>query len=442
MSKHQQLFGTDGIRGKAGKFPIEPNTIQKIGTAAALVLGKKQKLFVIGKDTRESSDMIERELSAAFAKQGIQVILAGVTTTPAISFVTRSIKADAGIMISASHNPAQDNGIKFFNAAGKKISEKDESAIENEVYKQDEVAAKNGGEIKEDKEVSEEYIQYVITHFSDSINENTKIILDAANGAAYQTAPRILNALNLKIIEINTAPNGKNINENSGAVYPEVAQEKVLEEKADIGIVLDGDADRIVLIDEKGDVVDGDTILAMVATHLLKKSALTNKSIVVTNYSNLALDELIESMGGRVFRVQNGDKYVMRKMQEENSVIGGENTGHIIISNINPTGDGIVAALQVIQIMSETGKSLHKLASILKKYPQVVSSVSVEKKIAFENIPGFNEELERIRKELGSKGRCFVRYSGTEMKARIMVEGENKKEITQMAERLANLLRN
>ncbi len=440
----KKLFGTDGVRGKANKYPITAEIALKLGKATAIVLtnGKKKPLFLIGKDTRASCYMLENALTSGLTSMGANVLLVGPCPTPGVAHLVRSFNADAGIMISASHNPYMDNGIKFFDKKGYKLPDKIEAKIENlvlnEDMKTDHINSDNIGRAKRIDDAQGRYIEFVKSSIKNASLKDLKIVLDCANGAAYKVAPLILSELGARIIVLGNQPNGVNINKDCGALHPDLVKTIVLKHKADAGISLDGDADRIIMVDETGKIIDGDYILAIAALDMLKKDKLNKNTVVITEYTNLAFDELIKKHNGNVVRTKNGDRYVIEKMLKHNYNLGGEFSGHIIFSDYNSTGDGMVAALQILNIMKQTNKPLSRLASLLKKYPQVTVNVNVKEKKPLDKMTNVQREIKNAENILGKKGRFIVRYSGTEMKARVMIEGPNESIIKKLADNIAN----
>ncbi len=439
----RKLFGTDGVRGVANKYPVTADIALKLGKAAALVLAKKSKskpVFIIGKDTRLSGYMLENALTAGLTSMGADVFLVGPMPTPAVAHLVKSFAADAGIMISASHNPYTDNGIKFFDSNGHKLPDEAEEKIEEYVFKGIKtgyIGPKNIGRAYRIDDAQGRYIEFAKSTIGNAKLSGIKIVLDCANGAAYKVAPLILKELGADVVVLNDKPNGNNINKNCGALFPEVIKKAVIKYKADLGITLDGDADRIIMADEKSNILDGDYILAIAGLDMLKKGTLKKNTIVATQYTNLAFDELIKKNKGKVVRVINGDRYIIEEMEKHGYNLGGEYTGHIIFSDYNPTGDGMVSGLQILKILKSSGKKLSSLASALKKYPQVVVSVDVAKKIDFSKMKSLQAEIKKAEKALAKKGRYLIRYSGTEMKARVMVEGPDKSLVVKIANALA-----
>lgn len=441
----EKLFGTDGIRGIANKHPVTPELMVKVGKAAAIVLSnnKKRPKILIGKDTRLSGYMIETALTSGICSMGADVLLVGPMPTPAISHLTKSFAADAGIVISASHNPANHNGIKFFSKEGLKLSKEIEDKIEKLALNDINSAHINGGSIGKAYRIDDargRYIEFAKASIKNRNLSGIKIVLDCANGAAYSVAPIIFQELGAEVIVVNNRPNGLNINLNCGSLYPEVIQKIAKKEKADIGVALDGDADRVAMVDENGDIIDGDQIMAVCGLHMLKNKELKNNTLVATVMSNFGLDEAVKKAGGRVFRTQVGDSYVMEGMIEHDSNFGGEQSGHIIFGDYSTTGDGIITTLKILDIMKEKNAKLSKLASSMAKYPQVLINVKVREKKPFEKMPSFTKirgEEERLK----GSGRVLVRYSGTENLARVMVEGKNIKDIQNIADNIAEEIR-
>ncbi len=436
----QKLFGTDGIRGKVNHYPMTAELALNVGLAAAKVFtrgnGKKHRI-VIGKDTRVSGYIFEYALAAGLCSMGVNVYFVGPMPTPAIALLTKSFAADAGIMISASHNPAEDNGIKFFGADGYKLPDETEHEIEQLIFTKN-LAPENktpGKAFKLD-EARGRYIQFVKGSINNVSLEGMKIVLDCANGAAYQVAPWIFKELGAEVIVLNGIPDGSNINKEAGALYPQGAVQAVLREKADLGIALDGDADRVILIDEKGALVDGDELLAIMASHLKENNRLTKNTVVTTVMSNLGFFEVMKKKGINVIETEVGDRHIIEAMKKEGYILGGEQSGHIIFGEHSTTGDGTLAALQMIALMQHVKKPLSALRTVMKKYPQILLNVRVKQKKPVTELSAA-KTIALIEKTLGSEGRIYVRYSGTEPLCRIMIEGKNEKEIKAYAEQIA-----
>ncbi|MBN2127515.1 MAG: phosphoglucosamine mutase [Candidatus Diapherotrites archaeon] len=444
-----KLFGTDGIRGKANEEPMTAQTVVLIGKAIARNLKKnsvKNDLkILIGKDTRLSNYMLEMSLASGILSEGIQVLLVGPVPTPAVAHLTKSFACARGIMLTASHNHAFDNGIKVFDSQGFKITEKEEKEIESLVFS-DEIknpSVKNEfiGRAKRIDDAAGRYIEFCKSTIKNHSLKGLKIVVDCANGASYKIAPTIFEELGAKVIVSGNNPNGVNINLDCGALNLDKLKEKVLEEKADCGFAFDGDADRVMFVDEKGIETDGDFILAIIAKHLLEKNKFKQNSFVATTMSNKGLHDFAEKNSLGLILTDVGDKYVIQEMREKELILGGEQSGHIILSNYSTTGDGIITALNILKIMKKENKKLSELKQVMEKYPQVLMNLKVKEKKPIEKLNAFQEKLNEFEKALGKQGRILVRYSGTEPLIRVMIEGKNKAQIQLMAETLVNELR-
>ena len=435
-----KLFGTDGVRGKAGEF-LTPFLAMKLGMAFGEVIPKKTGKILVGKDTRRSGYMIENALVSGLTAIGYDVIQIGPMPTPAVAFLTEDMRCDGGIMISASHNPYYDNGIKFFDSEGNKLSEKIEEEIEKRFF-EDEFNLKTDKEIGKSKRIDDvigRYIVHIKSSFPKELNLNgIRIVLDTANGAAYKVGPTIFSELGADVITINNEPNGFNINQNAGAMHPEILAAKVREYRADIGFALDGDADRLVVVDENGEIVDGDKLLGALAFYLHSKNKLKNNGIVVTVMSNSALDDFLKKYGIKVYRSSVGDKNVLELMKKYNLNFGGEQSGHIIFSDYAKTGDGLVSALQAVAYMIESGKRASEAFNLFNLYPQVQTNINVSEKIPLEKIEGAKDLLKEIEKE---GYRHLVRYSGTENKLRLLIEGEDLKKAKELLNKIASFFK-
>ncbi len=445
-----KLFGTDGVRGTANQFPMTPEIILKIGQAMGHILQSsptqnKVPKVVIGKDTRLSGYMVEQALTSGLNSMGVHVQLVGPLPTPGIGFLTRNMRADAGVVISASHNAYMDNGIKIFGPDGYKIPDSMEKEIERLVLEVDlnELLPKSS-EIGRSKRIDDSEGRYVVYAKNAFPLEYTldgmRIVLDCANGAAYKVAPSIFNELGAETIVLGNQPNGLNINDKSGALYPVKVSEAVQQYRADIGISLDGDADRVVLVDEKGHIVNGDHILAICAKDLMSRGALKNNTIVATQMSNFGLDKVMKKIGVKVLRTDVGDKYVVDEMRRNGYVLGGEQSGHIIFMDYSTTGDGCIAALNVLAVMKRTGKKLSELNEEMEDVPQVLVNTRVRRREELNLIPGYKELHKSIIDQLDGEGRVFVRFSGTEPLIRVLVEGPDQHKINRFAEEIATLL--
>ena len=430
-----KLFGTDGVRGKAGEF-LTPFLAMKLAMAFGESIEKKTGKILVGKDTRRSGYMIENAIVSGLTAIGYNVIQIGPMPTPAIAFLTEDMRCDGGIMISASHNPYYDNGIKFFDSYGNKLSNKIEEKIEKK-YFENSFSLKTEKEIGKSKRIDDvigRYIVHIKSSFPKHLNLNgIRIVVDTANGASYKVAPTIFSELGAEVITINDRPDGFNINENSGALHPEFLAKKVLEYRADIGFALDGDADRLVVVDEKGNIVDGDKLLGSLAYYLNTKNKLKNSAIVVTVMSNGALEEFLKKKNIKVYRSKVGDKYVLEVMKEKDLNFGGEQSGHIIFSDYAKTGDGLISALLSIAYMIESKKKASEAFNLFNLYPQVQDNIIVSSKVPIDSIKGSKELLDEITK---NGYRHLVRYSGTENKLRLLVEGEDIKKAKEFLNKL------
>jgi phosphoglucosamine mutase len=447
---HKRLFGTDGIRGLANQDPMTPEMSLKLGKALTYTLKQNKKnsykpKIVIGKDTRLSGYIFEQALSSGIASMGADVLLVGPLPTPAIAFITTSMRADAGIVISASHNPYEYNGIKIFDRFGFKLPDEKEMEIEDLIYNGDEKLVKSSpdeiGKAFRIDDAPGRYVVFAKNSFpADLTLEGIKLVLDCANGAAYKVSPLIFQELGAQLLTIGVNPNGKNINTDCGSLNPELLREKVLKSGADLGIALDGDADRVIFCDEKGNIIDGDKIIAICAREMIEKGKLKGNAIITTLMSNMALERFIRDQGAEFIRTQVGDRYVVEEMRARNSNLGGEKSGHIIFLDHTTTGDGTLAALQVLGIMKAKEKSLSELATIIDLYPQVLLNVRVEEKKDLNKIPELRKQIKKNEDRLNGKGRINIRFSGTEPISRVMVEGEDESLINEIAQELAQTI--
>ena len=445
----KKLFGTDGVRGVANIDPMTTEMAMQLGRAAAFVFkngGKRRHRVVIGKDTRLSGYMIENALVAGICSMGVDVLIVGPLPTPGIAFLTSSMRADAGVVISASHNPYQDNGIKFFSNTGYKLQDELELQIEDLIinHRLDELRpiADEVGKAYRISDAIGRYVVFLKNSFPKDLDlQGLRIVLDCAHGAGYKVAPAVLTELGAEVVPIGVNPNGTNINEGCGSMHPEVMAEKVREYRADLGIALDGDADRVIFVDEKGATVDGDHIMALCGTELIKSGQLKKKTVVATVMSNMGLDIAMKRAGGQVVKTAVGDRYVVEEMLKNGYNLGGEQSGHMIFLDHNTTGDGILSALQVLAIIQRSGKPLSELAQVMTSLPQVLVNVKVRKKSDLTKIKPIKEVMDQVDSELGENGRLLVRYSGTEALLRVMIEGENQSRIETMAEQVAGVVR-
>jgi len=432
----RRLFGTDGVRGVANTDPMTVETALALGQAAAhLFRGKNGRhKIVIGKDTRLSGYMFETALSAGICAMGGDVLLVGPMPTPGIAFLTHSMRADAGVVISASHNPYPDNGIKFFGRDGFKLPDDVEHRIESLMYgehlKENRPPSPQIGKAQRIDDATGRYIVYLKSTFPSHLSlDRMRIVVDCANGAAYRIAPLVFAELGAEVIPIGVSPNGVNINDQCGSLYPEVVAAKVRETHADIGISLDGDADRVIVVDEKGGILDGDRIMAICAGEMARRKKLAKNTVVATVMSNIGLELYLKERKIKLLRAPVGDRYVVEAMRAGNYNFGGEQSGHLIFLDHATTGDGVLAALQLLGIMIESGKKVSELGKELTVFPQMLHNIRMKHRVPLESMKGFLKAQAEFEKALGTRGRILVRYSGTEPLLRIMAEGENREEI-------------
>ncbi|MCD6293195.1 MAG: phosphoglucosamine mutase [Deltaproteobacteria bacterium] len=444
----QKLFGTDGVRGTANIDPITAEIALQIGRATAYICKNKdhRHKIVIGKDTRISGYMLESALVSGICSMGVDVLIIGPMPTPGIAFITRSMRADAGMVISASHNPFQDNGIKIFSRDGFKLPDSEESRIEDLIFNQtiDQLrpTADDIGKAFRIDDANGRYIVFLKNTFPNHLTlEGIKLVIDCGNGAAYKIAPAVFDELGAEVITIGIDPDGKNINAGCGSLYPEKLQQKVIDEQAHIGIAFDGDADRVIFVDANGKVIDGDQVMAICALHMQRQKTLKKSTVVATVMSNMGLGKVLNEADINLVRTQVGDRYVVEEMRAQDYNFGGEQSGHLIFMDHNTTGDGILSALQILSVIVEEGKSLAELASVMEVFPQILINVPVKKKTLVTEIPVLNRQIAEVEKNLQNRGRLLIRYSGTENKLRIMLEGENYDEIKNYAEELADSVR-
>ncbi|MGB3647973.1 MAG: phosphoglucosamine mutase [Desulfobulbales bacterium] len=447
----RKLFGTDGVRGVANTYPMTTEISMQLGRAIAFLVKKQMPdkehnpRIVIGKDTRLSGYMIENALASGICSMGVNVLLVGPLPTPGIAFITTSMRADAGVVISASHNPFQDNGIKIFSKYGFKLPDAEEAIIEDLIFskKIDSLrpVAEEVGKAARIDDAKGRYIVFLKNTFPKRYAlDGIRIVLDCAHGATYGVAPHVFEELGAKVTSIGVKPDGKNINQECGALYPGIMADLVRKEGADLGIALDGDGDRLIVADEKGKIVDGDQIMAICAEEMLQRQKLAKNTLVATVMSNLGLEHAMQRMGGKLIRTQVGDRYVVEEMRRNAYNFGGEQSGHLIFLKHNTTGDGILGALQLLIAMKKNERSLSEMTQIMEPFPQVLKNVRTEKRIAVEKIAGFSEKIASMEKSLGSTGRILVRPSGTEPVIRVMVEGEDENLIDTMACELCDFI--
>jgi len=454
MSAPQKIFGTDGVRGTANVEPVTAETALKLGRAAAHVFktlesearGRGRHKIVIGKDTRLSGYMLENAISSGILSMGVDVLFIGPLPTPGVAYVTRSLRADAGIVITASHNPYADNGIKFFRADGYKLDDKIEDQIEHLVF---------SGEIENIRPTADEigkavriddalgrYIEFAKASFPRGMTlEGLRIVVDCAHGASYKSTPSVLHELGAEVIVYGHRPDGTNINKDCGSMHPAQMCHNVVEHQAHLGIAHDGDADRVLLCDETGRLIDGDDIMAIAALDMLAEKTLAKKTLVTTVMSNAGLEAAVKSAGGRIIRTAVGDKNVIDEMLRGGFNFGGEQSGHLIFRDFSTTGDGLVAALQILRIIRMQQKPLSQLAKCWTRFPQLVTNVKVREKKPFGQLDGLDQLVSKAETELaGQGGRVFLRYSGTEPKARLLLEGRDAKLLERWSKKICGII--
>lgn len=440
MTTKRKYFGTDGIRGQVGDSFINPEFVLKLGWAAGMVLGKQHpgSKVLIGKDTRISGYMLESALEAGLSAAGIDIHLLGPMPTPGIAYLTRTFRAEAGIVISASHNSYQDNGIKFFSSKGLKLAEELELAIEAQLEQpMKTVESSHLGKATRVVDATARYIEFCKSTFPHRFNLNgMKIVVDCAQGATYHVAPSVFRELGAEIIKIGVHPDGFNINGDCGSTKPELLQKTVLAEHANLGIAFDGDGDRVLMVDDKGEIVDGDEMIFIMTKDILQRNKFEG-GIVGTVMSNLGLEKALAELNIPFKRTPVGDRYVMEELLKSGWTLGGENSGHIVNLYLTTTGDGIISALQVLRAMCETGKTLHELKKGMHKYPQILINIPMAKKIDISNHATIQKAITVAEKKLNNQGRVLLRASGTEPVVRVMVEGEEKEMVEQTAKELA-----
>ena len=455
MSVPRKIFGTDGVRGTANTEPVTAETALKLGRAAGHVFktlesqprGRGRHKIVLGKDTRLSGYMLENALSSGILSMGVDVLFIGPLPTPGVAYVTRSLRADAGIVITASHNPYDDNGIKFFRADGYKLDDKIEYQIEGLVFSGEienirPTADAIGKAVRIDDALGR-YIEYAKASFPRGMTlEGLRIVVDCAHGAAYKSTPCVLRELGAEVIVYGNQPDGKNINKDCGSMHPTLLCQKVWEHRADLGIAHDGDADRVLLCDEKGTLIDGDDMMAIAGLDLLAQGKLANRTLVSTVMSNAGLDAAIVAAGGHVVRTSVGDRQVIDEMLRHGFNLGGEQSGHMIFRDYSTTGDGLVAALQVLRIMRARELPLSELAQCWTRFPQIVTNILVREKRAFEELDNVGQLVADAEAELKAQGgRVFLRYSGTEPKARLLIEGRDRTTLEKWTHKIADAIR-
>ncbi len=454
MTTARKIFGTDGVRGTANVEPVTAETALKLGRAAAHVFKKRvpqargggRHKIVIGKDTRLSGYMLENAIASGILSMGVDVLLIGPLPTPGVAYITRSLRADAGIVLTASHNPYEDNGIKFFRDDGYKLDDSIEAEIEELVFSgQIENIRPTAGEIGKAVRIEDalgRYVESVKAAFPKGMTlEGMRIVVDTGNGSTYKSTPCVLRELGAHLTVFNNTPDGTNINKRCGSMHPEVMCQAVRAVGADVGISHDGDGDRVLLCDEQGELVDGDDVLAITSLDWLTRGALAKKTLVATVMSNLGLDHTLKNAGGQVVRTQVGDRYVIEEMVAHDYNVGGEQSGHMIFRDYTTTGDGVISALQVLRIMMDKGRPLSELKKVCTKFPQIVLNVNVKSKPDWSTLSDVQSMVQQVEHTLGKDGRIFLRYSGTEPKARILIEGRDQKQITHFAEEIADRIK-
>ncbi|MFU8818434.1 MAG: phosphoglucosamine mutase [Desulfurivibrio sp.] len=444
----RRLFGTDGIRGEANLYPMTTEIAMQVGRGIAFLVKRQRRRhrIVIGKDTRLSGYMIENALAAGICSMGVDILLVGPLPTPGIAFITTSMRADAGLVISASHNPFQDNGIKIFGHDGYKLPDAEELAIEELIFSQKMAALRpTADEIGRASRIDDARGRYIVflknTFPAQYTLDDFHIVLDCAHGATYGVAPAVFTELGATVTCLGVDPDGTNINRDCGALCPQLMAAKVRELGADIGIALDGDGDRLIVADEKGEILDGDQVMAICAADLLTRKKLRKKTLVATVMSNLGLEQFMGQLGGRLERTQVGDRYVVERMRAKGYNFGGEQSGHLIFLDHNTTGDGIMAALRLLGVMIKENRKLSELAGRMTLFPQVLKNVRLERKLAVTSIPGLKQQVAEMEAALGADGRILIRASGTEPLIRVMVEGPDQRQIDAMADELCAFIR-
>jgi len=447
MSATRKLFGTDGIRGVANVHPMTAEVALQLGRALAHVIkyGPGRHRIVVGKDTRLSGYLLEYAITAGICSMGVDVLLLGPIPTPGIAYITHSMRADAGVVISASHNPYEDNGIKFFKGDGFKLPDEIEAHIESllaqEEFEEARPTATEIGQAFRIDDARGRYISYLKGTFPKNLElDGLKIVVDCAHGATYRVAPEVLVELGAEVIPIGVRPNGRNINRLCGATHPEGLARLVVRQKADLGIAFDGDGDRCILVDHNGRVVDGDHIMAICALDMQKRQTLKKKTVVATVMSNLGLEMAVKKHGLKLVRTQVGDRYVLEAMLQGGYNLGGEQSGHLVFLDRSTTGDGILTALCLLEVMIREQKPLAELARCMEVYPQVLLNLRVQEKLDLGTVPQAQKAIQAAEKRLRGRGRLLVRFSGTEPLLRVMVEGEKTAEIQAVAQELVHSL--
>ncbi len=446
-----RLFGTDGIRGEAGKFPLDPSTIRVIGESLTQHLaertGGRAPRIVTGRDTRESGSWIERALIAGARESGADVQSPGIITTPGVAFLARILPADAGVVISASHNPYQDNGIKVFDPSGRKLDDATERKIEIDIAEEasepsNRLSNHSGFDEPDGSALRARYLEYLSHEVACDLSlADLSIVVDCANGAAYELAPELFNRLGARVIAINYEPDGRNINLDCGSLHIEGLQRRVVAERAHLGVAYDGDADRALFVDAEGRFVDGDATLWVMADYLKSRHELVGDTVVATVMSNIGLEVALRSRGIRLIRSDVGDKYVLEELMRSGAVLGGEQSGHIIFPKLSLAGDGMITTLCLLRAIKDQERSLTELTRDFQRYPQVLINVRVSERKPFAEVPAIQKLADEIQRNLGERGRLLLRYSGTEPLARVMIEGKDERDVKAKANALAEAIR-
>jgi phosphoglucosamine mutase len=449
----RKLFGTDGIRGESGKFPLDSRTVRIIGSSLARHLAERIEgrapRIVIGRDTRESGVWIEQDLIAGARSEGAEVESAGIITTPGVAFLSRTLPADAGVVISASHNPYQDNGIKVFEPSGRKLDEGTERRIEKDIV---DALPETPGKAKKNPEADMAqrgpadlrrlYLDYLADDVAQGLSlGHLTMVVDCANGAACEIAPQLFERLGARVVAINNQPDGRNINRDCGSLHIEGLQHRILQERGDLGVAFDGDADRALFVDSGGRFIDGDETMWMLANYLKSRGELSDDTVVATVMSNVGLEVALRSRGIKLTRTDVGDKYVLDELIRSGATLGGEQSGHIIFPQLSLAGDGMITTIGLLRAMRDHGSSLADLTADFKRYPQLLVNVRVREKLPFGDLPAVQNLAEKVEKELGDRGRLLLRYSGTEPLARVMIEGESESQIEGQANALAEAIK-
>jgi phosphoglucosamine mutase len=446
----KSLFGTDGIRGEAGKFPLDEPTAEIIGSSLASYLAKHSghaPSIVIGRDTRESGEWLERALISGVSSVGANCLSAEIITTPGVAYLTRALGAEAGVVISASHNPYHDNGIKIFAPSGQKIADSVERLIEKDIFERrthrpPEFNPSQISPAESVEDLQRRYLQFLSDEIGSGLNlSGVSVVVDCANGASYKLAPELFRRLGANVIAINASPDGRNINLNCGSLHIESLQARVVAEHADLGIAFDGDADRSLFVDGQGTFVDGDATLWVLANHLMKHDGLNGGIVVATVMSNIGLEIALRSVNVELIRTDVGDKYVLEELLRRNGSLGGEQSGHIILPSLSLAGDGMITSLCLLRAIAEAQKPLFDLTTGFQRYPQVLVNVRVKEKVSFDELPAVNRVVQDVQERLSNKGRLLLRYSGTEPLARVMIEGEHQVVIETYASQIADRIK-